>query len=157
MVEAASSSCVRKNLNPELRSTRSTVQDARVLPRTARVGRFHILSDDPRKTQNEFVPFAFGPSVNDRLLEANRTSVHRQKKRSGCSVWTSVGDHNIARTWGYSVQRENRMAIVAPDQGWALVCAFLRYGTIGPPQMGSCGFHLGKGDSIPVSADAQYS
>jgi hypothetical protein len=109
VVEAQSSSYDRKNLNPERRSTRQTARDARVGP-------FHIPSD-PRKTQNEFALFVVGLAVNDRMLKANRICIHHhQKKRWGCSVWTSMGGHSIARArWAYSVMRENRMAIVAPD------------------------------------------
>jgi hypothetical protein len=109
VVEVASSSYPR--------STRSMARDASVLL-TARLGLFHIPSD-PRKTQNEFVPFVVGPpSVNDRLLEANRTYIHHhQRKRSGCSVWTSRGDRTVARArWAsYTVSRDNRTPIVAPD------------------------------------------
>ena len=51
--------------------------------------------------------------LDDRLLKANRTCIHHhQKKRWGCSVWTSMGGNSIARARGaYSVPRENRVNV----------------------------------------------
>ena len=108
-----SSSCDRMN-------TRPTARDANVL-RTARVGPFHV-STDLRKAQNDFAPFVVGPSVDDRLPEANRTYIrHHQKKRSGCSVLTSMGGQSVARAWWILRRGRSGWRLFAPDRRWSLL------------------------------------